>query len=113
MKEQLIKLGYNKWLSDYSEKHHSLKGWIEYDNYLDEVELPVELEYCLIQKWLREVHNINIQILLKEDKPYNEYCYRIIQLEKYFIHSCDGFYRQAIYEEILEEAIRKALTLIK
>lgn len=62
MKELLIKLGYNKWLSDYSEKYHHLKGWKESDSYLDESELPIELEYCLIQKWLREGHNIYIVI---------------------------------------------------
>ena len=52
--------GFKQWFSDYSEKHHSLKGWLEYDQYLDEVELPEELSLCLIQKWLRDVYNIDV-----------------------------------------------------
>lgn len=45
---------YKKWLSDYSEKHHNLKGWRDNDNYLDEVELPETLELCLYQQFFED-----------------------------------------------------------
>lgn len=45
---------YKKWLSDYSEKHHHLKGWRDNDNYLDEVELPEILELRLYQQFLED-----------------------------------------------------------
>ena len=45
------KENYTKWLSDYSESQHYLKGWREYDNYLDEVELPSILELSLLVKF--------------------------------------------------------------
>jgi hypothetical protein len=53
-------LGFIKWYSDYSEKYHDLKGWIDRDEYLDEVELPSELMNTLIHNWLMDDHKIRI-----------------------------------------------------
>jgi hypothetical protein len=62
MEAKLKEKGFYKWFSKYSEDNHHLKGWREYDNYLDEVHLPNELKMCLIQRWLRDVYNIDIFI---------------------------------------------------
>lgn len=44
-----------KWLSDYSEKWHYLKGWRENDQYLDEVELPPSLLTAVIEEFFDSV----------------------------------------------------------
>ncbi len=59
--EQAATLGFTKWFEDYAEEHHGLQGWLEYDQYLDEVELPTELTLTLLQCWLRTSHNIEIE----------------------------------------------------
>ncbi len=56
--------GFDKWLSDYSESHHHLKGWVDRDTYLDEVELPIELFNTLVVEWLRVNHGIWVYVKL-------------------------------------------------
>lgn len=46
---------FEKWFSDYSEKNHHLSGWRDYDQYIDEVELPETLQYAIIQEWFDSV----------------------------------------------------------
>lgn len=65
----------------------------------------------LLQKWLREVHSIHIEILLGDDKPYNTFYYRIMKIGKYFPLSHDGIYNES-YNETLELALQKSLLLI-
>lgn len=64
-----------------------------------------------IQKWLRVVHGIHIEILLEENSPYNKFYYRIMRIGEYFTLSHDGTYSN-YYEGILEIAIQKGLMLI-
>jgi len=70
----LKKKGFYKWFDNYSQKHHGLKGWLENDLYLDEVELPVELMNTLIVEWLRIEHNINISIHFSTMFNKGKYC---------------------------------------
>jgi len=63
--------GFDKWFSDYSESHHHLKGWVDRDTYLDEVELPIELFNTLVVEWLRVNHGIHVEIsLYNKDMSY-------------------------------------------
>ena len=67
---------------------------------------------AMLQKWLREEHNIHIEILLEEDAPYNKFYYRIMKIGKYFTLSHDDIYCKT-YEEALEAGLLEALNLIK
>lgn len=53
--------GFTKWFEDYAELQHGLKGWLDTDTYLDEVELPTELYLTLIQTFLR-TKNIEVRV---------------------------------------------------
>jgi len=46
---------FEKWFNDYSETNHNLKGWKDYDQYVDEVELPLTMGQALIIEWLDSV----------------------------------------------------------
>lgn len=66
--------------------------------------------YCcptqaLLQKWLRDNHNIHIFIKLKSENNYEYYCYK--QIDSYL--KDNGF---KTYEEALEIALQKALESI-
>lgn len=65
----------------------------------------------LLSKWLREEHNIHIEILLSDNQPWDKFYYRIMQIGKYFSLSHDGIYSSS-YEESLEIGLQKALELI-
>ncbi len=65
----------------------------------------------LLQKWLRDIHNIHIEILLEENSPYNKFYYRIMKLGQYFTLSHNGVYNKS-YEEILEIALFEALEYV-
>lgn len=76
MKNQLLlkKRGFYKWLDNYSQKNHGLKGWLENDIYLDEVELPVELSNTLIVDWLRIEYNIYLSAHFSTMFNKGKYC---------------------------------------
>lgn len=82
MKQKLKELGFYEWFDDYSQVNHHLSGWREYDQYLDEVELPEILFLTLVQKWLREEYRIDI--LVQSDAGLEnkslEWCYVLKQL---------------------------------
>lgn len=64
----------------------------------------------LAQKWLREVHNIHIQIERDED----DWKYELYNKFKYGNkHIPNGFNNYPTYEEALEEGLKQALILIK
>lgn len=124
MKELLDQTDFKKWFSDYSESKHHLNGWRDYDQYLDEVELPEILFCALIQKWLREVHNMHINIsfdtvelgnrffvMIGYEKD-NSFEYKIITYPE---NVKDILLRKVFtsYELALEEGIKQALKLIK
>ena len=57
MKEQLIKLGFEKWLSNLDVAPYPVIFW----------DIPLFIQMSYIQKWLREVHNCFIDILPHRD----------------------------------------------
>jgi len=59
----------------------------------------------LLQRWLREVHNIHIQNHFLNGK----YAVKI----KYNTNKSDNVYNKDTYEDALEEGLRKALNLIR
>lgn len=65
----------------------------------------------LLQTWLRDVHNIHIEVLLTEASPYKQFYFRIMKIGEYFTLSHDGIYKDT-YEEVLEVGLQKALNLI-
>jgi len=95
---------YTKWLSDYSEKHHGLKGWIEYDNYLDEVELPETLQNALIIEWLDSVriHILIDYIIDKFDIEIKDYIDLLKECKKYYFTEFDS--RQKAVNKGIEKA---------
>lgn len=70
------------------------------------------LPQSVLQKWLRDKHNIHIDIFLMEDSPYNEFYYRVMEIGKYFALSHDDLLFK-IYESALEVGLQKGLKLIK
>jgi hypothetical protein len=72
--------------------------------------LFVAIKQSLLQKWLREVHNIHIWIRFRQDEPVNKYEYNILidindkRNEKAEI--CES------YENALEIALYESLLLI-
>ena len=91
-----------------------------YNNLIDLNGLPLDLPQCasaptqsLLQKWLRENHEIQIMI-----DP--EYCNVIRDLSGYSLHVCDEYGVLSVdgeyyktYEEALEAGLLEALKLIK
>ena len=61
----------------------------------------------LLQKWLLEVHDIHIEILLKENNLYKQFYFRIIYNIYY-----DSFYHDK-FEQAMESALQTALNLIE
>lgn len=66
----------------------------------------------LLQRWLREKHNIHVEVLLTENTPYNTFYYRIMQIGKYFSLSYDDNFFET-YEDSLEAGLQEALKLIR
>lgn len=62
----------------------------------------------LLQKWLREIHNIHISVEPETYKPDTDYISEIIMLPRNFLT-----YRGKTYEEALEFGLQQALKLIK
>lgn len=84
-----------------------------YSNYQHYLEVPSYLAptQSSLQKWLREEHNLHIEVLLSGDNPYRQYYYSVMRVGQYFSLSHDGIYRDT-YEEALEIGLQKALELI-
>lgn len=64
----------------------------------------------LLQKWLREVHNINIEISWNSNLSH-KYQVQIHNLEKFCVY--DSIIEYNTYEEALEEGVYEGLKLIK
>ena len=62
----------------------------------------------LLQKWLREVHNLHIGVEPETFNPETDYISEIIMLPRNFLK-----YRGKTYEEALEIALKSALILVK
>ncbi len=115
MEKYLAQKGFNKWLSNYSEEHHYLKGWNENDHYLDEVELPDELLFTLIQKWLLEKHGYFVSVELAYNK-WGKFSAKIEKLSKdneTAIIALDGLTIFDTPEKALEEGLFETLQLLK
>lgn len=64
----------------------------------------------LLQKWLREVHKINIEIFLTDNTPYDKFHFRIMEIGRSFYLSYEDF--SGTYEEAREEALLQALNYV-
>lgn len=65
----------------------------------------------LLQRWLREVHNIHIEVFLSDNLPYTGFYYRIMTIGKYFVTSHDDVLSDK-FEDALEKGLFEALKLI-
>ena len=105
MKEQLIKLANDKGFTSHIigkavDAKHSNKDFYH-------------LWMCELQKWLREVHNIDIDITRCNVQNHNDgvgYQYEYITP---VIESISDFKIYKTYEEALEKGLQEALKLIK
>ena len=91
----------------------TLRDWEKWTNFGSEDLQEGTLIYSaptqfILQKWLREVHNINITISIIVDPRYNGY-YCEIRLGRKYISS---HYCSKTYEDSLEFALEEALKLI-
>jgi hypothetical protein len=120
MKESLVEFetaklakerGFNNWFSDYSEKNHHLKGWRDRDEYLDEVELPKEIILSLLQKWLREVHKIDVIPYPSFMGKEGNYYYVIIK-DRDFDNIIQQPTLNMSHDDCLEDGLLEALRLI-
>lgn len=109
MQEILIKKGFLKWLESLDVAPYPA---IFFD-------IPKSVQYSYIQKWLRDIHGIDLHIL--RNKPgYNEYkveIYKVSSSTHDYIHFWikDGEYIKwfLTYEEALEAGLQEALKLIE
>ena len=67
----------------------------------------------LLQKWLREEHDIWVIISLLTDAPYPSYCMIELMYSTPFKHIKTGYPKFYNYEESLEKGLFEALKLIK
>ena len=84
------------------------------NNEFDEGERYYVTTQSLLQKWLREEHKIDIQIL--RNKPgYNEYKVEIYKTDEYSDHYLYFFIKEGgcTYESALESALKESLKLIQ
>lgn len=89
------------------------------NNEFDEGERYYVTTQSLLQKWLREEHKIDIQIL--RNKPgYNEYKVEIYKTDEYSDHYLYFFIKEggyvkwfSTYESALESALKESLKLIQ
>ena len=79
----------------------------------DSVAAPTQ---SLLQKWLRDKHDIHIQVLIYSWKD-RTYYYKIHSKRAYVTNSSKFILEEDVvigkYEEVLERALRHALTLIE
>ncbi len=110
-KEQLILLnladniGFNEWFDEYSEKHHYLNGWLDKDTYLDEVELPLDLYMGLVQKFLREKHNVIVENCFNGDEKF----YWLVREFKPFGYEFDSINEDICLWDNTEDALLDGL----
>ena len=75
------------------------------------------IELCLLQKWLREVHNIEVEVYREVDFAdecyYNTYCVDVFN-NKLSFQSKDSIFTERIdtYEQALEQGLLEGLKLI-
>jgi hypothetical protein len=86
-------------------------GYFMTDRYYLDTDYPRPTQ-SLLQHYIREIHNIHIEILLEENSPFKQFYYRIMNIGQYFTLSHGGTYNSN-YETILEIALDEALNLIK
>ena len=77
-------------------------------NFLGLTPLAFDCTQASLQKWLREVHNIHIELQFDTIS----YGYRIFNPFKSEDYFTDWRYKTWKYEECLEEALQEALKLI-
>jgi len=119
--EELIntanKKGFAQWFSNYSEENHHLKGWRDRDEYLDEVEQPVEIKLCLIETWLRQIHNLKVNVDYFPNVEKWGYSIGNLTLKgKEFLlfqkENSSLLFKYESYDQAKEEGLKYALNLI-
>ena len=111
MKEQLIKLGFEKWLSNLDVAPYPVIFW----------DIPLFIQISYIQKWLREVHNIIVTSKPYQDDVSNEtdediefqtlWENEIVNVKDSYNTFSDNTFHHS-YEEALEVGLQEALKLI-
>jgi hypothetical protein len=119
MKEQLISFetaklakekGFNEGcLYDYNNSSDLRKN-VHSLFYNDSLDFYIAPTQSLLQKWLREVHNIDVEASLVYRLNTREYLIRLYKNNTKIILST--FYYYKTYEEALEEGLYQALLLI-
>ena len=102
MKEQLIKLGFEKWLSNLDVAPYPVIFW----------DIPLFIQISYIQKWLREVHDIHIDIRTNTVSGGNYFFY-LFQTRAPFYTLFVSEKNSDNYEKALECALKESLKLIK
>ena len=102
MKEQLIKLGFEKWLSNLDVAPYPVIFW----------DIPLFIQISYIQKYLREVHNIHVDIRTNAISGGNYFFY-LSQTRAPFYTLFVSEKNSDTYEEALEYALKESLKLIK
>ena len=111
MIELLKQTDFYKWFDEYSQANHHLKGWEEYDQYLDEVELPDILFLTIVQKWLRELPTPVVVIPTTDFVAWNVEILNPDRGRIILTKNSKGRWFDS-YEEALEAGLKEALKLI-
>lgn len=97
MRDRLIELGFDKWLSKLEIAPYAVIFW----------DIPLFIQMSYIQKCLREEHNIHININCIENQGIYKSSICFITLGIY-----SNINEIGTYEEALEAGLKKALELI-
>lgn len=96
----------NGWYRVIDTENHENSGWTNsVDRFLNDKNCYIECSQPVLQKWLRETHNIHIEIY------FNQKNYNVTILGKGEVKD-KGFLYQT-YEKALEEGLLESLKLIR
>ena len=121
MKEQLItyktaKLAKEKRFNEDCQFVFTDKGE-EYNNKIPSTQIPnnyhLRPSQSLLQKWLRDIHKIDISILIVAGDNYGAYIHKDRNKQLQFEVHITYENQHTIYEETLERALLESLRLIK
>jgi hypothetical protein len=107
--KMLKEKGFNEPVFSQYTKHGSVWRCNEPENFNESVECFSRPTLYEAQKWLREIHNIDVLPVIREESPKKDYCCNVYKNAK--VVRCKVAYGEDFYE-CMNEGLVEALNLI-
>lgn len=107
--KMLKEKGFNEPVFSQYTKHGSVWRCNEPENFNESVECFSRPTLYEAQKWLREIHNIDVLPVIREESPKKDYCCYVYKNAK--VVRCKVAYGEDFYE-CMNEGLVEALNLI-